>query len=59
MGFVLWIPIMPLDMGTQANPYGHFLSSAALLLFHLAESGPGSDLSSPARFFAGGPEDLL
>ena len=32
VGFVLWIPTMLLDMGMQANPYGHFLSSAFLLL---------------------------
>ncbi|MBM4127891.1 MAG: hypothetical protein FJ247_11170 [Nitrospira sp.] len=32
VGFVLWLPMMALDMGVQANPYGQFLSSAALLL---------------------------
>lgn len=35
VGFVLWLPIMALDMGTQANPYGQFLSSAALLLLFI------------------------
>jgi hypothetical protein len=32
VGFVLWLPMMALDMGVQANPYGQFLSSAVLLL---------------------------
>lgn len=32
VGFVLWLPMMALEMGVQANPYGQFLSSAALLL---------------------------
>jgi hypothetical protein len=33
VGFVLWLPTMLLDMGTQANPsYGQFLLSAFLLL---------------------------
>ncbi|HEX5646476.1 MAG TPA: hypothetical protein VFX56_05860 [Nitrospira sp.] len=32
VGFVLWLPMMALDMGVHANPYGQFLSSAALLL---------------------------
>lgn len=32
VGFVLWLPTMLLDMGSQANPYGQFLSSAFLLL---------------------------
>ena len=35
VGFVLWLPIMALDMGTQANPYGQFLSSACLVLLFL------------------------
>ena len=35
VGFVLWLPIMALDLGTQANPYGQFLSSAALLLLFI------------------------
>lgn len=35
VGFVLWLPVMALDMGTQANPYGQFLSSAALLLLFI------------------------
>lgn len=35
VGFVLWIPMMALDMGTQTNPYGQFLSSAILLLAFL------------------------
>ena len=32
VGFVLWLPMMALDMGVHANPYGQFLSSAVLLL---------------------------
>lgn len=35
VGFVLWLPMMALDMGTQANPYGQFLSAAALLLLFI------------------------
>lgn len=35
VGFVLWLPVMALDMGTQANPYGQFISSAALLLLFI------------------------
>jgi hypothetical protein len=41
VGFVLWLPLMALDMGTQANPYGRFLSSAVLLLlFILLNAAP-------------------
>ncbi|HSA62004.1 MAG TPA: hypothetical protein VLE03_07165 [Nitrospiraceae bacterium] len=35
VGFVLWLPMMALDMGVQANPYGQFLSSAILLLLFI------------------------
>jgi len=35
VGFVLWLPLMALEMGSQANPYGHFLSSAVLLLLFI------------------------
>jgi hypothetical protein len=35
VGFVLWLPLMALEMGTQANPYGQFLSSAVLLLLFI------------------------
>jgi len=35
VGFVLWLPLMALDMGTQTNPYGPFLSYAVLLLIFL------------------------
>ena len=35
VGFVLWLPTMALDLGTQANPYGQFLTSAVLLLLFL------------------------
>ena len=41
VGFVLWLPLMALDMGTQSNPYGGFLSSAVmLLLFILLNAAP-------------------
>jgi hypothetical protein len=41
VGFVLWLPTMALDLGTQANPYGQFLSSACmLLLFILLNPAP-------------------
>lgn len=41
VGFVLWLPMMALDMGTQANPYGGFLSAAVmLLLFLLLNAAP-------------------
>ena len=35
VGFVLWIPLMALDMGTQANPNGIFLSYAVMLLIFI------------------------
>lgn len=35
VGFVLWVPLMALDLGMQNNPYGPFLSSAVLLLMFL------------------------
>ncbi|HJT20267.1 MAG TPA: hypothetical protein VJ746_07340 [Nitrospira sp.] len=35
VGFVIWLPLMALDMGTQSNPYGQFLSYAVLLLMFL------------------------
>ncbi len=35
VGFVLWLPLMALDMGTQTNPYGPFLSYAVFLLIFL------------------------
>jgi hypothetical protein len=35
VGFVLWLPTMALEMGTQTNPYGQFLSTAVLLLAFL------------------------
>ena len=35
IGFILWLPLMALDLGTQANPYGQLLSYAALLLVFL------------------------
>ncbi len=41
VGFVLWLPLMALDMGVQSNPYGHFVSSAVmLLLFILLNPAP-------------------
>jgi len=35
VGFVLWLPMMALEMGTQTNPYGPFLSYAVLVLLFL------------------------
>ncbi len=35
VGFVLWLPLMALDLGTQANPNGLFLSYAVMLLIFL------------------------
>jgi len=35
VGFVLWLPLLALEMGTQANPYGPFLSYAVMLLLFL------------------------
>ncbi|HMU55116.1 MAG TPA: hypothetical protein PKA61_08915 [Nitrospira sp.] len=35
VGFVLWLPLLALEMGTQTNPYGPFLSYAVLLLLFL------------------------
>jgi hypothetical protein len=35
VGFVLWLPLMALDMMVQANPYGSFFSYAVLLLLFL------------------------
>ncbi|MDO8357124.1 MAG: hypothetical protein Q7U76_12100 [Nitrospirota bacterium] len=35
IGFVLWLPLMALDMSLQTNPYGQLLSYAVLLLIFL------------------------
>lgn len=35
VGFVLWLPVMALDLGAHANPHGQFLSYAFLLLLFL------------------------
>lgn len=35
IGFVLWLPLMALDMSMQTNPYGQLLSYAVLLLLFL------------------------
>lgn len=35
VGFVLWIPLMALDMGMQNNPYSPFISYAVLMLMFL------------------------
>ncbi len=41
VGFVLWLPLMALDMGLRANPYGQFLLYAVmLLLFILLNPAP-------------------
>ena len=35
VGFVLWIPMMALDMGTQQNPNGQLISYAVMLLIFI------------------------
>ncbi|MEO8341071.1 MAG: hypothetical protein ABI604_15400 [Nitrospirota bacterium] len=35
IGFILWLPLMALDLTTQSNPYGQALSYAAFLLIFL------------------------
>jgi hypothetical protein len=35
VGFVLWIPIMVLEKGMEANPYGPFLGAAVFLLLFI------------------------
>ncbi|HEY7532609.1 MAG TPA: hypothetical protein VH681_07460 [Nitrospiraceae bacterium] len=41
VGFVLWLPLMTLEMGIQANPYGLFFSYAVfLLIFILLNPAP-------------------
>ena len=35
VGFVLWIPLMALDMGTQQNPNGQMISYAVMLLIFI------------------------
>ncbi len=35
IGFILWLPLMALDLTTQSNPYGQVLSYAVLLLIFL------------------------
>jgi hypothetical protein len=35
VGFVLWIPLMALDMGTQQNPNGQLISFAVMLLIFI------------------------
>ena len=35
VGFVLWIPLMALDMGTQQNPDGQWISYAVMLLIFI------------------------
>jgi hypothetical protein len=35
VGFVLWIPLMALDMGTQQNPNGQLISYAVMLLIFI------------------------
>ncbi len=35
VGFVLWIPLMALDMGTQQNPNGQLISYAVMLLMFI------------------------
>jgi len=41
VGFVIWLPIMIIDQGAAANPYGPFLAAAIfLLLFILLNPAP-------------------
>jgi len=41
VGFILWLPLMALDMTTQTNPYGQLLSTGVfLLLFLLLNPAP-------------------
>src|SRR5262245_45063317 len=41
VGFILWLPLMALDMTTQTNPYGQLLSYGVfLLLFLLLNPAP-------------------
>ena len=41
VGFVIWLPIMIIDQGAAANPYGPFLAAAIfLLLFLLLNPAP-------------------
>jgi hypothetical protein len=35
IGFILWLPLMALDLSIQANPFGQVVSYAALLLIFL------------------------
>lgn len=35
IGFILWLPLMALDLSTQTNPFGQLISYAALLLIFL------------------------
>ena len=35
IGFILWLPLMALDLSTQANPFGPLLSYAVLLIIFL------------------------
>ncbi len=35
IGFILWLPLMALDLSMQANPYGQLISYGALLLLFL------------------------
>ncbi|RPH78226.1 MAG: hypothetical protein EHM80_10765 [Nitrospiraceae bacterium] len=35
IGFILWLPLMALDLSTQTNPFGPLLSYAVLLLIFL------------------------
>ena len=41
VGFVLWLPLMALEMGVHANPYGEFFSYAVfVLMFILLNPAP-------------------
>ncbi|MFN3680408.1 MAG: hypothetical protein ACK4VP_00005 [Nitrospira sp.] len=35
VGFVLWLPMMALEMGMKTNPYGQFLAAAVMVLLFI------------------------
>jgi hypothetical protein len=35
VGFVLWLPMMALEMGMKTNPYGQFLATAVMVLLFI------------------------
>ena len=48
VGFLVWFPLLILQMALQSNPYQSVLTTAIfLLVFLVVESSPGSYLSGP------------